>query len=295
MIHLQSPSGFRDYELLDCGNGEKLERFGAYILRRPEPQAVWKRGQAESEWQAQAHATFAQEGSHGGKWVKHKDMPDNWFISYTYKGMKLKFRLALTAFKHVGVFPEQSVNWDFIYDTVTAQQKKGLSPKVLNLFAYTGGASLAARSAGADTIHCDSVRQVVNWASSNMEASNLRDIRWLVEDAFKFVQREARRGNQYQGIIMDPPAYGIGPKGEKWQLEDMIDELIAEVAQILDPKHGFLVFNSYSLGFSSLVLENLVSAHWGAKGLKAATLGELFHPDRQQHRLPMGIFVRLAL
>ena len=194
----------------------------------------------------------------------------------------------MTGFKHVGLFPEQAVNWDYIYDSALNIP----NAKVLNLFAYTGGASLAARAAGASVTHCDSIKNVVSWANTNMQSSRLSDIRWMVEDAFKFVKREARRGNLYNGIILDPPAYGHGPKGEKWKLEDMVNDLTESVAQILDREKYFLVFNSYSLGFSPLVIHNLIATHFGKKGLKNAEFGELYAEERSGRKLPMGIFGR---
>lgn len=289
-MQLLTPTEFGDYELIDSGEGEKLERFGRYILRRPEPQAVWQKWLPEHVWQKRVQAHFIPEGSHAGRWERQGSMPDQWFVTYRYKEMKLRFRLGLTGFKHVGIFPEQAVNWNFIYDT----SKLISQARVLNLFAYTGGASLAAKAAGADVIHCDSIKNVLNWAAANMEASNLRDIRWLLEDAFKFVKREAKRGRTYHGIIMDPPAYGHGPKGEKWKLEDMVNELTREAARILDPQTNFLVFNSYSLGFSSLVLENLLRTHFPEEMTQHLSSGELYlHESASNRRMPMGIFARL--
>lgn len=288
MIQLLSADRWKDYELLDSGDGEKLERFGAYVLWRPEPQAVWNRRRDETQWRKEAHARFVQTGSHEGNWERFKPIQDQWFVGYTYKKMRLQFRLGMTAFKHVGIFPEQAVNWEYIYDSTLSIP----NAKVLNLFAYTGGASLAARAAGADVIHCDAIRSVVSWANANMQASNLNDIRWLVEDAFKFVKREARRENTFHGIILDPPAYGHGPKGEKWQLQDMVNELISEVASILDKEQYFLVLNSYSLGFSSLILENLLQTHFPKAQLKQLEYGELCLPAADKSKLPMGIFAR---
>lgn len=288
MIQTLTPRNFQDYELIDSGNGNKLERFGEYTLWRPEPQAVWSPHLPESEWKKLAHAQFVQEGSASGKWDRFRKMEDQWYVDYRSGKMNIRFRLGLTRFKHVGIFPEQAVNWDYIYQQ--SRQRKG--GKVLNLFAYTGGASLAARAAGADVIHCDSIKQVVNWANANMQASKLDHIRWLVEDAFKFVKREANRDRQYQGIILDPPAWGHGPKGEKWKLEDQINELIENVAQILDPQSGFLVFNAYSLGYSPLILENLLRSHFPDRFLKQMEAGELFLGERSGRRLPAGIFVR---
>jgi len=286
-MKLFTPEGFKDYELIDSGDFEKLERFGRYILRRPEPQAVWSKLQSSQVWEKN-HAHFEQKGSHSGKWTRHADMPDQWYIRYTYKDMKLKFRLGLTGFKHVGIFPEQAVNWNYIYESTKAIP----NAKVLNIFAYTGGASLAARAGGANTIHCDSIKNVLNWASANMEASKLNNIRWLLEDAFKFVKREAKRGNKYHGVILDPPAYGHGPKGEKWKLEDMINELTAHIATILNKDQFFLVFNSYSLGFSPLVLYDLIHTHFGAQVMKKAEFGELYLQESSGRKLPAGIFIR---
>ena len=279
---------WKDYELIDSGDQEKLERFGKYILRRPEPQAVWSKSMSEKDWKAQTHAQFVQEGSHSGKWERYKPIQDQWYIRYKYGNLDLKFRLGLTGFKHVGIFPEQAVNWNFIYESALKMK----SPKVLNLFAYTGGASLAARAGGADVTHCDSIKNVLNWASHNMQSSRLDNIRWLLEDAFKFVKREEKRGKKYHGIILDPPSYGHGPKGEKWKLEDMLNELVESVASILEPKHNFLVFNSYSLGFSPLVLQNLVMTHFSERTVKHMETGELFLPEKSGRKLPAGIFVR---
>ena len=215
-LKLFTPTNWPDYELLDSGGFEKLERFGKYILIRPEPQAVWNKSLSETEWEKQSNARFRKEKGNPekGEWVLKKGMPQQWYIDYSYEKMALKMRLGLTSFRHIGIFPEQSDNWNFIYNATNKNPLPG--KKVLNLFAYTGGASLAARAGGAEVVHVDSVKPVVTWARENMEASVLKDIRWVVEDAMKFVQREVRRGNIYQGIIMDPPAYGRGPDGEKW-------------------------------------------------------------------------------
>jgi 23S rRNA (cytosine1962-C5)-methyltransferase len=288
--HLLPPPQFADYQLLDSGNFEKLERFGPYVLIRPEPQAVWQPTQSLSDWQDQAHVHFHQEGSHKGQWQRYKpDMPDNWVIGY--KPLKLRFKLALTAFKHVGIFPEQAANWQYAHTQCLRMQQ----PQVLNLFAYTGGATLACRAAGAQVTHVDAIKQVVSWAHENLDLSGMDGVRWLVEDALKFVQRAARKGQRYQGIIMAPPAFGHGPKGERWKLEDLIDDLMAQVAAILDPQHGFLIFNAYSMGFSPLILENLLRSHLPPKALQQMEMGELVLPEAQgQRRLPAGIFARVA-
>jgi len=301
MISTIFPSQFSAYELLDSGNFEKLERFGPYITIRPEPQAVWNRNLPEEEWKQLAHVKFVSISSSSGKWEFFKKMPENWEISYhpkpTGKGVQplnLTFNLALTKFKHVGIFPEQSVNWDFIYSKLQDIRKHVEKPKVLNLFAYTGGASLAACAGGAETYHVDSIKQVVSWANRNMQSSHLKDIRWVVEDAVKFVKREVKRGKIYQGIILDPPAYGHGTDGEKWKLEDQINEMIADVLSLLDKEHHFFILNTYSLGFSSLIIENLMLDNLKRANLKNVDpeFGELYIPSGTQQKLPLGVYCR---
>ena len=290
---LLSPNNFPGYELIDCGGFEKLERFGKYITIRPEPQAVWDKVLTDKEWEKKAHVKFVPRSSSSGDWKKYKEMPDRWNIEYTVgrgssqstAGLStLKFRLALTSFKHVGIFPEQAVNWDYIVESISKMRTP--APKVLNLFAYTGGASLAAKAAGADITHLDSIKQVVSWARENMELSGLTDIRWIVEDALTFVKREVKRGKKYQGIILDPPAYGHGTEGQKWKLEDMINEMMKLVLQLLDEKEHFLILNTYSLGFSSLIIENLL------QGKNDLETGELFLNATTGCKLPLGVFGR---
>lgn len=286
-LSTRQPLGWQDYQLIDSGNFEKLERFGEYTLRRPEPQAVWKPSLPEQEWVKRSDAAFIKEGNADkGRWELLKDIPANWWLNYNHEGLQFRLKISLSSFKHVGVFPEQSDNWDFIYETCKAIGK----PKVLNLFAYTGAASLAAKAAGADVSHLDSIKQVVSWARENMERSNLDNIRWVVDDALKFVKREARRGNVYQGIIMDPPAYGRGPEGEKWLLEQHINELLEQSALILAPAPHFLVLNLYSLGFSALISDNLINHHFPNAQNKA--FGELFVNDGFDKKLPLGTFYR---
>jgi 23S rRNA (cytosine1962-C5)-methyltransferase len=288
-LKLITPKNWQQYELIDCGNFEKLERFGDYILARPEPQAIWDRQLPKAEWDNILHARFAQTSSHKGDWKKARKINDNWQLAYEYKKHKLRFKLALTAFKHVGIFPEQAENWDFIIDSISSFRTK--QPKVLNLFAYTGGASLAAKAAGADVVHVDSVKQVVGWARENMELSRLNNIRWTVEDAAKFVKREVKRGRKYNGIILDPPAYGIGASGERWKLEDSINDLLRDVSQLLDTKENFLVLNTYSLGFSALIIENLINSHFSS--FKNREVGELYLNAKSGVKLPLGVFARL--
>ena len=300
-----TPQYWNDYELIDCGNFEKLERFGNYFTIRPEPQAIWSKHLSEAEWEKIAHVRFIPKSSSAGIWKKLKEMPDRWQISYkvdrqtdvppeSKKEKLLQLKLSLTSFKHVGVFPEQAVNWDYIYESIhklnttlpSTQEKERI--KFLNLFAYTGAASLAAKAAGADVTHLDSIKQVVSWARENMELSRLTDIRWLVEDALKFVKREVKRGNKYHGIILDPPAYGNGPDGEKWKLEDNIQEMMQLVLQLLDEKKHFLILNAYSLGFSPLVIENMLQS-FAKKNLET---GELYLQSKSNMKLPLGVFGR---
>ncbi len=293
---LLCPPPWTDYELIDSGNFEKLERFGKYILIRPEPQAIWDKNLSEKEWEAVSHARFSRDRNHPekGQWHLKPLMPEQWHVHYPLGNKQLTFRLGLTAFKHVGIFPEQSVNWDHIYITVNKlKEEQAIRPRVLNLFAYTGGASLAACAAGADVVHVDSVKTVITWARHNMETSRLDGIRWIVEDAMRFVLREVRRGTIYDGIILDPPAYGRGPAGEKWLLEDHILQLSDACRKLLNPSHGYLVYNLYSMGFSSLVLENLVDSIF--KTSNSCESGELYIPDQGGRKLPLGIFSRFSM
>ncbi len=287
-MQLLTPLHWQDYELLDCGDFEKLERFGKYITIRPEPQAVWKKKYSYAEWEKQAHVKFIPKSSSSGDWKMLKKMPEQWTINYPLGDTQITFRLGLTSFKHVGIFPEQACNWDVLYDYLSKLQK----PKFLNLFAYTGGASLAARAAGAEVTHVDSIKQVVNWANENMQKSNLDNIRWLIDDALKFTKKEQRRGNVYQGIILDPPAFGHGPNGEKWKLEDNILEMIESVLQILDTKQHLLILNAYSLGFSALVPQNLL-APFATKHQSDLQIGELFLKAKSGINLPLGVWGRL--
>ena len=313
---LQSPQNWKDYELIDSGNFEKLERFGSFILARPEPKALLTPSLPAKEWEKLAHTRFTAGAGFGksgkedtGTWKMLKKMPEQWYIRYNLADSFFKLRLGLTSFKHVGVFPEQSPNWEFIYEQskrlVEKFEAKGIDPvtgtvrkpKVLNLFAYTGAASLAARCAGADTTHLDSVRQVVTWAKGNMESSGLDNIRWVVEDALKFAKREAKRGNKYNGLIMDPPAYGHGPDGEKWKLDELLYEFLQEVAKILDPDDAFMVLNLYSNGYSAMLGDTAVRSAFGmlnGKGKGELTCGELLLKDNFGKAIPLSVFSRLV-
>lgn len=310
MMTIECPGEFwKDYELIDSGNFEKLERFGSYIMARPEPKALWDKTLSEGEWNRLMHTRFRTGAGFGkagkedsGVWEKKKSMQEQWNIRYkgAQSGLDFSLRLGLTSFKHVGVFPEQSANWEFIYkrttELVRKAQEEGLQkPKVLNLFAYTGAASLAAKAAGADVTHLDSVRQVVTWAKGNMEKSGLDNIRWVVEDALKFARREAKRGNLYQGIILDPPAYGHGPDGEKWKLDECLNEMLKCVSDILAPTDSFLVLNLYSNGYSAVLGETLVRETFCKKtAFKSLNCGELVLKDSYGKNLPLSIFVRLS-
>lgn len=225
-----------DYELLDAGDGKKLERWGKVITIRPDLHASFKPGWTFAQWQDMAHWEFEEQSSTQGHWRNIKaHAPEQWVISYE----NLNFGLKLTKFKHVGLFPEQQANWRFIKERVRSGQQ------VLNLFAYTGAASLVARDSGAEVVHVDSVKQMITWANENRERSALSDIQWVLEDALKFAKRELKRGNKYDGIIMDPPAWGLGAKGEKWKLENHLPVLI-EVAHGLMKPGAFLILNTYS-------------------------------------------------
>ncbi len=291
-IAIQTPENWTDYQLLDSGDFEKLEKFGQYILRRPEPQAVWDRSMQEQEWDKLADAFFKKDkgSQEKGEWFIKKHVKDNWLINYKTQTLDLVMKLSLSSFKHVGIFPEQASNWDYIADKIKLLPVK--NPRILNLFAYTGGASIAAKQAGADVTHIDSIKQVISWSRENMEASALSNIRWVVEDALKFVKREAKRGNTYHGIILDPPAYGRGPDGEKWILEEQINEMLKTVAELLDKENYFMILNTYSMGFSSLIIENLIKCSFPDR--KNHSFGELYLKDTFEKKLPLGVYYRLS-
>lgn len=298
MIEYPSAS-WKDYELLDSGRGEKLERFGSYVLARPEPKALWDKSMTDAEWNRICHTRFTPGAGFGkagkedsGTWNRFKKMDDQWYIHYPggQEGLRFDLRLGLTSFKHVGVFPEQAPNWEFIY----RKTKELKAAKVLNLFAYTGGASLAARAAGAEVTHLDSVRQVVTWARGNMERSHMDGIHWVIEDAMKFAKREAKRGNRYQGIILDPPAYGHGPDGEKWKLDECLFDMLRSVSCILEPEHSFMVLNLYSNGYSAALGETIVRQAIDTSHGEIQS-GELALNDKFGKALPLSIYVRLSL
>jgi 23S rRNA (cytosine1962-C5)-methyltransferase len=297
-MKLLFPSSWKDYELIDSGDFEKLERFGKYTLIRPEPQAIWKKILTDEEWKRLANAKFVREQTDKfrftddvkGGWSKDKNMPENWQVNYNYNNLNLTLRLALTGFGHVGIFPEQGNNWNFIFDTVTSWKLK--QPRVLNLFAYTGAASVVARAAGADVTHCDASRPGLNWANQNMQLNNLDNIRWVYEDAFKFVKREVKRGNKYNGIIMDPPPYGRGPEGEKWTLQEQLDEIVYMSSQLLEKQNSFFILSMYAVGLSAVIGLNVAKTYFD---LKQAEFGEFFLKSGNNRDLPMGTFLRFSM
>lgn len=247
-------ANWKDYELLDTSSGERLERWGDIILIRPDPQIIWNTPKRHPMWK-QANARYRRSSTGGGAWQEWKKIPDMWKIRYG----DLTFQLKTMGFKHTGVFPEQAVNWDLTMEKI---KHAGRPVKVLNLFAYTGGATLACAKAGAQVCHVDASKGMVAWARENAAASGMKDkpIRWLVDDCIKFVQREQRRGNTYDGIIMDPPSYGRGPGGEVWKLEEQLFSLVQLCDAILSDNALFFLLNSYTTGLSPSVMEYLLGA-----------------------------------
>lgn len=243
---------WKDYEVIDTSCGEKLERWGKYILLRPDPQVIWKTDKTVPEWN-RLNGHYHRSSKGGGEWEFFK-LPEEWTISYK----ELNFRLKPFSFKHTGLFPEQAVNWDWFGERIRNASRP---VKVLNLFAYTGGATLAAASAGASVTHVDASKGMVTWAKENAAASGLSDapIRWLVDDCVKFVEREIRRGNKYDGIIMDPPSYGRGPKGEIWKIEESIYPFVELCAQLLSDDAIFFLINSYTTGLQPAVLSYMLN------------------------------------
>lgn len=225
-----------------------------------------------------------------GGWSRNPTMPESWNIRYQYNSLQLTLRLALTGFGHVGIFPEQGNNWNFIFDTIASWKIN--QPRVLNLFAYTGAASVVARTAGAEVIHCDASRPGINWAAQNMQLNNLKDIRWVYEDAFKFVKREVKRGNKYNGLIMDPPPYGRGPEGEKWTLQEQLDELIHMSSKLLERENCFFILSMYAIGLSPIVGLNVAKTYFN---FKDAECGEFILKSKHEKDLPMGTFLRFRI
>ncbi|HZS42730.1 MAG TPA: class I SAM-dependent methyltransferase [Candidatus Paceibacterota bacterium] len=280
----------KDYELLDSGEGEKLERYGQYILVRPDPQALWPKNLSVKEWE-KAVGRFATDGHSKGSWKFKSKIPESWHIELG----TLNFIIKPTPFKHVGIFPEQLSNWQWIEEKVKAAAKTtGQPPAILNLFGYTGGATLAAAQAGASVTHLDSSRSTINWAKQNAEISNLKEkpIRWILDDVRKFLKREVKRAVKYDGIIMDPPAFGRGPNGEVWKIEEHFVELLDLAFLTLSKKPIFFLINGYASGYSAIAYENnlqTLASKFGGQIEK----GELTIEESQSKRLlPSGIFAR---
>lgn len=278
---------WQDYEVLDTGNGEKLERWGDVILRRPDPQIIWPLKTETAEWK-QADGHYHRSSSGGGEWNFKRTLPDRWNISFG----PLKFHIKPTSFKHTGLFPEQAVNWSWMMNKIREANRP---IRVLNLFAYTGGATVAAASAGADVCHVDAAKGMVQWAKENAQLSGLSDapIRYITDDVFKFVQREERRGRQYDAIIMDPPSYGRGPNGEMWKLEENLFPFLESCMAILSDKPLFILVNSYTTGLSPTVLHNLLHLSIRRKFGGKLDCGEIGLPiTRSGMALPCGIYGR---
>ena len=254
--------GWRDYELIDCGGGEKLERWGKHVLVRPDPQAIWQTPRNNPLWR-RPDARYARASTGGGAWEK-KDVPAQWQVRY----QELTFQVKPMNFKHTGLFPEQAANWDFAMEQI---RRAGRPISVLNLFAYTGGATVACAAAGASVCHVDAARGMVSWGRDNARASGLEDapIRWIVDDCAKFVEREIRRGRRYDAIIMDPPSYGRGPSGEVWKLEDSLWPFVELVAGVLSDEPLFFLINSYTTGLApsvlTYILESLITPKYGGR------------------------------
>lgn len=278
---------WKDYELIDTGGGEKLERWGNVVLRRPDPLVIWPIVKETNAWR-QADAHYHRSSSGGGNWEYKKQIPERWTISYR----NLSFHIKPTGFKHTGLFPEQAINWQWMMDKISGA---GRRIRVLNLFAYTGGASVACAAAGAEVVHVDASKGVVTWAKENLQLSGLGDrpVRFITDDVFKFVQREQRRGSKYDAIIMDPPSYGRGPNGETWKLETDLYPFVESCASILTDQPLFFLINSYTTGISSTVIKNIMSISLANRYGGTITHGEIGLPiTASKLTLPCGILGR---
>ncbi len=283
---LTTPAG-KGYELLDSGNGEKLERYGDVVVARPDPQALWNKNLSESEWD-KGDAYF-KRASFDANWSVRDQLPERWPIELS----GLKFWIKLSAFKHTGIFPEQAGNWDWIREKIT-KAKRSEPIKVLNLFGYTGGATLAAAQAGAEVVHVDGSKVAIGWARENAELSGLSEkpVRWILDDAQKFVAREIKRGKKYEGIIMDPPAFGHGAEGEVWKIEQDLLPLLESCKQILSDKPLFFIINGYASGYSAVAYRNSLGDLMKQFGGEVE-IGELTIAESARGRLlPAGIFAR---
>lgn len=276
---------WKDYEILDMANGEKLEKWKDVILVRPDPQIIWKSKSFPERWK-NANARYIRSSTGGGNWDFNKKVPANWQVKYK----ELIFNIKPMGFKHTGLFPEQAVNWDWMINKI---QHANRDIKVLNLFAYTGGATVACSYSGASVCHVDSSKGMVTWAKENITSSGLQNnpVRYIIDDVVKFVSREIRRGNKYDAIIMDPPSYGRGTNGEVWKFEENISDLVELCTKVLSDRPLFFLINSYTTGISSTVLENILRLNIKAKGKLSS--GELGLPMKDSNLvLPCGIFSR---
>jgi len=306
--------GWRDYELVDAGAGERLERWGEFTLRRPDPQVLWPRHLDAKRWD-RADAIYHRSASGGGRWEFRRTLPERWTMRYASasRGVALAFHVRPTGFKHTGLFPEQAVNWEWMMETIAAARGKhadettsanargrtnmreGSGARVLNLFAYTGGATVAATAAGATVCHVDSAKGMVAWAKENLALSGLADrpARFLVDDVMKFAQREKRRGNLYDAIVMDPPSFGRGTSGETWKIEKALLPLVEAARDILSERPLFFLINSYTTGLSPRVLDNVLRTTVGARFGGATHSGEVGLPIASSGLvLPCGIYAR---
>jgi 23S rRNA (cytosine1962-C5)-methyltransferase len=282
----QLASQWSDYELLDAGDGMKLERWGAHKLVRPDPQVIWPRKTEWRDW----HGWYHRSERGGGKWEFRQALPESWTVAYR----NLTFRIRPTNFKHTGLFPEQAVNWDWCSDLIRAARKSGREISVLNLFGYTGAASVAAAAAGASVCHVDAAKGMVEWCGENAALSGIKDrpIRYIVDDCLKFVRREIKRGRKYDALIMDPPSYGRGTGGEMWKLEDHLWSLLKDCREVLSDRPLFFLLNSYTTGLSPSVIANLLAELFADAGGIVST-GEVGLPIRSDGKtLPCGIFGR---
>lgn len=278
---------WNDYEIIDTGDGDKLERWGTVTLRRPDPQIIWPITSQTKDWE-KTDGHYHRSSSGGGSWQFNKELPESWTINYG----ELRFQIRPTNFKHTGLFPEQAVNWSWMMDKI---RQAGRPIRVLNLFAYTGGATVAAAAAGAEVCHVDAAKGMVQWAKENIRLSGLEScpVRFITDDVFKFVQREQRRGKQYDAIIMDPPSYGRGPGGEMWKLEQSLFPFLQSCQSILSDNPLFLLINSYTTGLSPTVLHNMLHLTVGQRHKGKISSGEIGLPiTRSGLHLPCGILGR---
>ena len=284
---MQISNEWKEYEILDMSNGEKIERWGKYILIRPDPQIIWNERQNEKQW-GKADAHYHRSKSGGGYWEYKNKLPDKWQVQYK----ELTFNIKPMGFKHTGLFPEQAVNWDWMIKQIKESKRE---IKVLNLFAYTGGATVACSYAGASVCHVDSSKGMVSWAKENIESSGLskNPVRFIIDDVLKFIQREIRRENKYDAIIMDPPSYGRGANGEVWDIEKDLYVLLEECEKILSENPLFVLVNSYTTGLSPVVLENILRIVIGSKNKGKVSSGEVGLPMQNSELiLPCGIYAR---